>query len=116
MFRVSFLDKSGKLCTASFPSRTIAEAYAKSVKKPTIEEIAGDAKPVQVQRIAEGTAEKQREASRAYYLQTARGELYVPPAVLAERAEEYRAEAMAEHFAEGAVRNVARMGQASGKG
>lgn len=102
MFRVAFTNKQGARESRSFPSRILAESYARSVRNPTIEETIGEASEVSVKVCPVGTMEAQRAASRAFYLQTKAGNLYNPNAASEARAQqaEQEAERMAEHFNE----------------
>jgi hypothetical protein len=118
--RVTHKDRSGKACKASFPTRALAEAYARTVRGAVIDETADQAPTVVVTRGPDGTAEAQRAASKAFFPSAAerRGSAaprgaYVSPEVAARRASEERAEAserqaeaMGEFFAEARAMGV----------
>lgn len=93
---VKFTGKDGKAASITFPTRALANTYAKTVKGATIVDTDAAVADVQVTKCPEGTPELQREAARAYY--TPGTGLYVPPSVAQARASENEAELMAEHF------------------
>jgi hypothetical protein len=95
--KVSYTDKSGKSVSATFPSRSLAEAYARSVRNPKIEDVATHVEDVAVKVCPVGSLEAQSEASKAYYGQTKAGSLYSRSR---NDSEERLSERMAEHFAE----------------
>jgi hypothetical protein len=107
MVKVTFTNKQGARETVGFPSRAIAESYARGVKSPVLTEDGVVATPVAVKVVAAATAEDTRRATNAFYKAVNNGEKYQTEAVrvanerreIAE-AREHEAEQMAEHFAE----------------
>lgn len=100
MFKVSFVAKNGVIESRTFGTRQMAEGYARCVKKPTIEEVVGEAPTPTVTVCPTATEDMQRQAAKEYYMQTKGGEKYVPRAQREAMASENRAERMAEHFAD----------------
>lgn len=98
-FRVTYTEKNGSRGSAIFPSRTVAEIYARGVKSPEITEVDMIAKAVEIKHCPEGTADAQREASRAYFAAVSDGQKYITPTEQTKRAEE-RAYEASEHEAE----------------
>ncbi len=97
-FRVTYTEKNGSAGSATFPSRAVAEVYARSRKNARIEETDVACSPVTVKACPVADFDMQREATRAFH--TPDAGLYVPPAVARARSEEQYAEQRAEHFAD----------------
>ena len=107
---VSFLDKSGKPCRATFPSRTLADAYAKGLRlgaHAKVWDLNVTIAPVAIVACPEGTADMVKDASRTYAESwkdsstIAAGQTRTDTRASREsrdNAEENRAERMAEHF------------------
>lgn len=90
-FKVSYIDKSGKPDSRTFGTLANAQFYSRIVKRATIAEVDVSAPIVEVVKVADGTVEAQRAATKAYYAPTA------PRATLSA---EQRAERKSEFFAE----------------
>lgn len=65
--KVTFVDKAGKTCSSTFPTRALAESYARTVRKPVLEDVVVEVAQVAVQACPEGTLDAQRKATKAYY-------------------------------------------------
>ena len=108
--RVSYLDKSGKACSATFPSRTMADTYAKGMRlgaRAYVEDVDMSIASVAIVACPEGTANMVKDASRTYAESwkdsstIAAGQTRTDTRASREsrdNAEENRAERMAEHF------------------
>lgn len=95
---VRYTDKSGETASATFPTRALAESYARTVKAARIEDDALDAAPMNVRRCPEGTAEAQHEASRAYHAMWRSCSPTLMDKTFEKELAEHEAEQMAEHF------------------
>lgn len=98
---VHFIQKNGTPAKATFPTRVLAESYARNVKGARFEDVAVQVAPVQVKACPVADASLQRAASSAYYSsvkEPKRGTV-VEPTEQGMCAEQ-RAERMAEHFME----------------
>ena len=111
---VHYIAKDGSSAQATFPTRGLAESYARTLRKVIrIEDVAVDAAPVAIVACAEGTEDDVKQANRNYRLswkdssriaagQTRRIETSVPRAsskrATRDDSAENRAERMAEHF------------------
>lgn len=94
--KVHFITKAGKAESLTFPNRTLAEGYARTLKGKTRLEDLGEDQPVEIQRCPEGTAQLQKRATRVFH---------DPKEAFFEQKEraEHRAERMAEHFFEAQI-------------
>lgn len=94
---VFYTDKSGKAVQATFPSRALAEGYARTVKGARLVDSAASAPVVEVQKCPVATAEVQKAATNAYYRA-----VKAPPKPVREEREydESYAERRMEHFAD----------------
>ena len=80
--RVTYLEKSGqpgKPVMFADADRVKAEAYARTLKKGKVEEVAADVAPARVEVGPLATAQLQREAAAAYYPTRAERAGYAPP-------------------------------------
>lgn len=98
---VFFTGKNGKADKVTFPSRALAESYAKTVKGALLEDSDAAVPVVAVKVCPVGTVEAQRASTRSYYksVKTPEGGVVVETSSSdGYHDAENRAELMAEHF------------------
>jgi hypothetical protein len=92
---VHFTGKDGKADKVTFPTRTLAEIYGKTVKGARFEETSSEVAAVAVQKCPVATAELQKNATKTYYRS-----VKTPKRGVVIESSESEAEEMAEHFAD----------------
>ena len=98
------MQKNGQAGKATFPTRQLAESYARSVKAPRLEDLDLQIPDVQVQACPVATTGMQSQATGVYY----RSVKEPKRGMVVETREdpETRHERMAEHFAEARVLGI----------
>lgn len=96
---IFYTGKDGKAAQIKFPSRALAESYAKSLRGSVRYEDSDEAVPaVAVQKCPEGTAEAQKAATNTYYRSVKEPKHGRVVETREVRDVENEAERMAEHF------------------
>ena len=99
---VHFTQKNGQKSSATFPTRALAESYARGVKSPTLTDTDAAVAQVQVQVCKVADFDTQRQATKAYY-KSVKEPTGGIPVVHAPMCAEQRAERKAEHFMEARI-------------